>query len=84
MSNDIIYKGEILGTYFLEKRGNLDGYVFEFEGLEGLEKLLKIPPSQKFDDGNTSIEEIKSMLKSDSCWGIFLSYKQRYLSGCKQ
>ncbi len=34
MGNTVTYRGKYLATYYLEKKGELDGWTFEFEGLK--------------------------------------------------
>ncbi len=88
MGNLVSYNGELLATYYLEKRSHgkpdeLDGHVFEFEGLEALTKLLNAPNRDLTDEGE-SIGNIKLRLKADNCFGIFLSPEQRYANRCER
>lgn len=51
-------------------------------GIQGVHIKVRAPDSDKFDEGYSALE-IKDMLQSDKCIGIFLSPTQRYLNRCK-
>ena len=82
MGNSVTYKGHLLAIYYLEKKGEIEGRVFEFNGTGALKKLLTMPETNKLDEGYSAFE-IVDMLNEKNCFGVYFSTEQRILSRCK-